>query len=203
MSHLEGPVVDAFYEVALHSWYNRLSPPLPCMNTKYEPPRNPVTGDVQYLFQDHNPYFDDIEILKAARAARLLLRRQTRDLDAEMERGRERFRDTVRKVVDQQRQTFSEWKPAEAFDARAQNAIKELREFRERFSLSMAGMTDRMGSRSGSRVGSRGASRVPSRRTSYSDPVLKAGRRCTDPLLDFKAYRKQILLIQRLQPSLL
>ncbi|WVQ79652.1 hypothetical protein IAT38_001752 [Cryptococcus sp. DSM 104549] len=26
MSHLEGPIVDAFYEIALHSWSNRLTP---------------------------------------------------------------------------------------------------------------------------------------------------------------------------------
>jgi hypothetical protein len=79
MSHFEGPVVDAFYEIALHSWYNQLSPPLPCMSTPYQPPRDPATGQVRYLFSDHNPYFDDIEILKAARAARMLLRKQTMD----------------------------------------------------------------------------------------------------------------------------
>ncbi|KIR81031.1 hypothetical protein I305_03418 [Cryptococcus gattii E566] len=154
MSHFEGPVVDAFYEIALHSWYNRLSPPLPCMTKPYEPPRGP-NGKAHYLFQDQNPYFDDIEILKAAKAARILLRRQTKDNEAEAvhhEGPGERLREAVRKVVDQQRQSLADWKPGEEFEARAQTAMKELREFKDRWSLGM-----------GSRVNSRGPSRRPSK----------------------------------------
>lgn len=166
MSHFEGPIVDAFYEVALHSWYNQLTPPLPCISTPYQPPLD-AHGNPRYLFQDHNPYFDDIEILKAAR---LLLRRQTADLD--LDSGRERFRDTVRKVVDQQRTAFGEWKPGEALELRAQDAIKELREFRDRFAMGMGNM----GLGSGSRGPSRSGSRAPSRRASANDTTLKGLR---------------------------
>lgn len=154
MSHLEGPIVDSFYEVALHSWYNRLSPPLPFINKPYEPPRDAL-GNVRYLFSDHNPYFDDIEVLKAARAARILLRRQTKDIDAEKarnaEHGGERFRHTVRKVVDQQRQSLADWKPGEDMHASVQNAMQELREFRDRLASGLPGSTSRAGSRGPSR----------------------------------------------------
>ena len=171
MTHFEGPVVDAFYEIALHSWYNRLDPPLPCMSTPYQPPRD-SKGRIRYLFEDHNPYFDGIEVLKAARAARLLLRRQTQDEEAlHEEAGRERFRDAVRQAMDRQRQSIADWRPGEELNARAQNAMHELREFRERWA---SGMRE-MGSLSASRPGSRG----PSRRPSSTDTGLKAGRKCS------------------------
>ncbi|WVQ77830.1 hypothetical protein IAR50_007523 [Cryptococcus sp. DSM 104548] len=161
MSHFEGPIVDAFYEIALHSWYNKLTPPLPCLGTPYEPPRD-AEGNIQYLFQDHNPYFDDIEILKAARAARLLLRRQNKDAEdsrfAHHDTAGERLFAAVQKVVDQQRQRAADWKPAEELEARAQTAMKELRDFRDKWGLGMQG---RMAS--SSRVGSRGPSRRASR----------------------------------------
>lgn len=172
MSHLEGPIVDSFYEIALQSWWNRLNPPLPCMKEPYVPPRDPETGEHHYLFQEHNPYFDDIEILKAAKAARLLLRKQTRDMQQHEMHGRERLRDAVWKVVDEQRQHFAEWKPGDAFDARAQTAIKELREFRERLGLKM----EEMGHDVRSRMGSRANSRGPSRRPSQSDHIPRAAR---------------------------
>jgi len=158
MSHLEGPIVDSFYEVALHSWYNKLSPPLPCMAKPYQPPVDKY-GNTRYLFQDHNPYFDDIEILKAAKAARLLLREQTKDADAERalsdEHGLDRFRDAVYKAMDKQRQSLADWKPGEELNKRAENAMHELREFRERWGLG------------GSRAPSRSGSRAPSRRASF------------------------------------
>ncbi|OCF31927.1 hypothetical protein I316_06309 [Kwoniella heveanensis BCC8398] len=171
MTHLEGPIVDAFYEVALHSWWNKLDPPLPCMSEPYKPPVNPVTGKPHYLFQDHNPYFDDIEILKAAKAARILLRRQTRDIDEEKAQhdgpgAGERLRDAVRKVVNEQRQSLADWKPGEELEARAHIAMKELREFRERWGL---GNT--------SRAGSRGPSRGPSRRPSQNDGLLRSAHK--------------------------
>ncbi|ORX35632.1 hypothetical protein BD324DRAFT_630908 [Kockovaella imperatae] len=181
MTHLEGPVVDAFYEIALHSWYNKLDPPLPCMSTPFQPPRD-SQGKVHYLFADHNPYFDDIEILKAAKAARLLLRRQTLALDEEKsgreETGRERFRDAVRQAMEKQRQSLADWKPGEDLNARAQTAMHELREFRERWATGMAnamGGASRSASRAGSRSNSRGPSRAPSRRQSATDTTLKAG----------------------------
>ena len=158
MSHLEGPIVDSFYEVALHSWYNKLSPPLPCMAKPYQPPVDKY-GNTRYLFQDHNPYCDDIEILKAAKAARLLLREQTKDADAERalsdEHGLDRFRDAVYKAMDKQRQSLADWKPGEELNKRAENAMHELREFRERWGLG------------GSRAPSRSGSRAPSRRASF------------------------------------
>ena len=33
MSHLEGPIVDSFYDVCLNSWHNELDPPLPTHNS--------------------------------------------------------------------------------------------------------------------------------------------------------------------------
>ncbi|WVN87683.1 uncharacterized protein L203_102871 [Cryptococcus depauperatus CBS 7841] len=167
MSHFEGPVVDAFYEIALHSWYNRLNPPLPCMSTPYQPPLN-KDGSVQYLFQDHNPYFDDIEILKAAKAARILLRKQMKD-DEEAkvthhEGTTERLVEAVRKVMDQQRQSLAEWKPGEELEARAQGAMRELREFKERWSLGMGNMIG-----SSNRTDSRGPSRRPSKEKHHGE----------------------------------
>lgn len=32
MVHLEGPIVDSFYDMALVSWHNELKPPLPLLN---------------------------------------------------------------------------------------------------------------------------------------------------------------------------
>lgn len=129
------------------------------MTKPYEPPRGP-DGKVHYLFQDQNPYFDDIEILKAAKAARILLRRQTKDNEAEAahhEGAGERLREAVRKVVDQQRQSLADWKPGEEFEAKAQTAMKELREFKDRWGLGMGMMG------TGSRANSRGPSRRPSK----------------------------------------
>ena len=165
MTHLEGPVVDGFYEIALHSWYNRLSPPLPCMTTPYQPPRDSM-GRIQYLFQDHNPFFDNIEVMKAARAARLLLRKQTKELDVQGLPGRERLRDTVKKIVDQRRQTLAEWNPAEEIDARRQLAVEQIRDFRDRWGI-------------GGGIGSRSNSRAPSRRASTIEiPTRSTGKPC-------------------------
>lgn len=166
MSHFEGPIVDAFYEVALHSWHNELSPPLPCLAQPYTPPRD-AQGRIRYLFQDQNPYFDDIEILKAAKAARELLRQQTKDLDDEKNAGaaeEHRFRDAVQKGRRQMADSWAEWKPGEELNARAQVAMNELREFRDRWGLG-----------SSSRAGSRSNSRAPSRRAS-ADLGFRHGR---------------------------
>ena len=168
MTHLEGPVVDSFYEIALHSWYNKLSPMLPHIDSPYSPPRDSL-GSIRYLFQDHNPYFDEIEILKAAKAARLLLRRQTKDADAEAARNTEshgqadKLVDAVRRVMEQQRQSFADWKPSEEFEARRQ----QLREFTKGLGLQSRGP-----SRGPSRSGSRG----PSRRSSANEKMLRAFR---------------------------
>jgi hypothetical protein len=152
MSHLEGPIVDSFYEIALHSWYNRLSPPLPCLTKPYTPPRD-------YLFSHDNPFFDDIEELKAAKAARALLRQQTLDQASESARMREeenmpagdRLRDAVKRVVDHQRQNLAEWRPGERFDEGVQNAMAEFREMKGRLT---GAPKSRPGSRGPSRRGS-------------------------------------------------
>lgn len=155
MSHLEGPIVDSFYEIALHSWYNRLSPMLPCMSKPYQPPSS------GYLFSDANPFLDDIEVLKAAKAARRLLRQQTQDQDAETARLREegipasdRLRDAILRVVDHQRQNLADWRPAERFDESVQRGMLELREMKERWTGVAPGGRSRPGSRGPSRRGS-------------------------------------------------
>lgn len=174
MSHFEGPIVDSFYEVALHSWYNRLSPSFPCMSTPYQPPTDSA-GRVRYLFQDRNPYFDDIEVLKAAKAARILLRKQNKE-DEEQYSGHpdgHPFRDAVAKVVERQRQAradWAEWKPGEELNARAQTALNDLRDLGERWGLGGA-----------SRAGSRSNSRAPSRRAS-AEVIHRAGRMSTSRL---------------------
>ena len=166
MQHLEGPIVDSFYEIALHSWSNRLEPGLPLLSSTYDPPRH-ADGSVRYLFQDHNPFFRDIEVLKAARAARKLLRAQTRDLAEErayeLEHGRERFSHTVRKAIDHQKQKLDDWAPRE----QARDAMKDLRDWGRSMSMQMGMSASRPGSRSNSRAPSRRSSteRVPRSKT--------------------------------------
>jgi hypothetical protein len=151
MSHFEGPIVDSFYEIALQSWYNRLSPPLPFIGTPYQPPKD-EHGNIRYRFADRNPYFDDIEVVKAAKAARQLLRAQTKDTDLERDAERQTFTEAVRRKIDQQRASFATWAPGEQLDMRAQQAMRDLREFRDKWSWNP----------------SRSGSRAPSRRPSYS-----------------------------------
>ncbi len=97
MTHLEGPIVDSFYEAALLSWSNKLEPVLPCIDKAYQRP----AGN-KYRFGDRNPYLEEVEALKAAKAARLLMRsqaKQAREEDAIWERGGERFGNVVRRAV--------------------------------------------------------------------------------------------------------
>lgn len=82
MTHLEGPIVDSFYETAIHSWYNKLEPILPCIAEAYQPPPG------GYRFGGNNPYFAEIEVIQAAKAARKLLRRETA---AHLEHGDSQF----------------------------------------------------------------------------------------------------------------
>lgn len=166
MSHLEGPIVDSFYEVALHSWYNALTPSLPCIGDTYSPPTN-ASGEVEYLFSDKNPYLADIEVVRAAREARTRLRQETLATDAEMSRapeyGVDRLREAVRRVVDQQRQSLADWRPGERIDESVQNAMHELREIRDRWASNMGNATGR----------SRPNSRGPSRRSSAHEGMLR------------------------------
>lgn len=151
MTHLEGPIVDSFYDVALHSWYNKLSPPLPCMDKPYDPPRD-ESGNPCYLFRDHNPYFREIEVLKAARAARKLLRLQTEDIDADRARNlasahpaHERLVEAVRQAMASQRQNLQH--AQEEIALRSAHTMKELRGFGERM-----GFSSRPGSRRASQT---------------------------------------------------
>lgn len=157
MSHFEGPVVDSFYEIALQSWYNKLSPALPFIDTPYQPPRD-SEGKIQYLFADRNPYFDDIEVVKAAKAARMLLKEQSKDTDLEKEKDahleRQTFSEAVRRKIEQQRASFATWAPGEQLDMKAQQAMRDLREFRDKWHWNPS---------------SRTGSRAPSRRTSMGD----------------------------------
>lgn len=90
MVHFEGPIVEAFYDVALYSWANAMKPPLPLLKSPptYEP-------DYQYKFGEDNEYLkckqlvcsqnlvhelnecSDIDLEYASAAARELLQKQT------------------------------------------------------------------------------------------------------------------------------
>ena len=95
MTHLEGPIVDSFYETALHSWYNKLEPILPCIAEAYQPPPG------GYRFGGNNPYFAEIEVVQAAKAARKLLRRETAAREQEDEtQYEEGFMMTVRRAME-------------------------------------------------------------------------------------------------------
>jgi hypothetical protein len=86
MVHVEGDVVDSLYESFLISWSTRLRPPLPCIST----PASAVEPR-EYLFSDQNPYLEDIEVTKAAKAARALLRDQNEATQPEAEKRRSRL----------------------------------------------------------------------------------------------------------------
>lgn len=95
MTHLEGPIVDSFYETALHSWHNRLEPILPCMAQAYQPPPG------GYRFGGNNPYFAEIEVVQAAKAARKLLRRETAArMEGDDSQYEEGFMMTVRRAME-------------------------------------------------------------------------------------------------------
>lgn len=187
MTHLEGPIVDTFYDSALYSWYNTMTPPLPCLADPYQPPRN-SDGEVCYLFKDYNPYFRDIEVLKAARAARAMLRRQTQDNELERARymdhnshtARDRLVEAVRQAVANQRQNFAHTQGELA--NRGAIAMKELREFGER-----------MGFPATSRPGSRRASATDLTKLHRGDydeetaAITAANRKLTMPVASSEA----------------
>jgi phosphatidylserine/phosphatidylglycerophosphate/cardiolipin synthase-like enzyme len=49
MVHLEGPIVDSFYDVALASWSHRMNPPLPLISARKEKTN-------EYHFKKHNKH---------------------------------------------------------------------------------------------------------------------------------------------------
>ncbi|KAI9832247.1 MAG: hypothetical protein M1819_004425 [Sarea resinae] len=61
MSHLEGPIVDSFYDMSLISWHNALDPPLPSHNTPAAVGGLPSFGEASFkelfdqngLLRDH------------------------------------------------------------------------------------------------------------------------------------------------------
>ncbi|GAA5918081.1 hypothetical protein JCM6882_004984 [Rhodosporidiobolus microsporus] len=73
MVHLEGPVVDSLYDNMLISWHEELTPSLPCL---LGPSPSSDPSLFPYLFSDHNPFLANIDIAKAAKAARILLSKQ-------------------------------------------------------------------------------------------------------------------------------
>lgn len=88
MIHLEGPVVDSVYDTLLLSWHETFNPVPPCIA---EPSHYRNTAKpANYLFSDANPYLAQIDVLKAAKAARLLLARQNEKSDALDEEGHHR-----------------------------------------------------------------------------------------------------------------
>lgn len=73
MIHLEGPVVDSIYDNMLISWNEPFSPSLPLLNAP-SPTSHPKL--FPYSFSDLNPFLANIDVAKAAKAARILLKRQ-------------------------------------------------------------------------------------------------------------------------------
>ncbi|GAA5820248.1 hypothetical protein JCM11251_005543 [Rhodosporidiobolus azoricus] len=73
MVHLEGPIVDSLYDNMLISWDETLEPSLPCL---LGPTPSSDPSLFPYLFTDHNPFLANIDIAKAAKAARVLLNKQ-------------------------------------------------------------------------------------------------------------------------------
>ena len=81
MCHLEGPVVEAFYDIFLFSWHHKLTPVLPClMQPKPASNVEGLTAD-DFKFLETNPYLRGIDIVKAAKAARAMLNLQKIDDD--------------------------------------------------------------------------------------------------------------------------
>ncbi|KAH9449578.1 hypothetical protein Pst134EB_020398 [Puccinia striiformis f. sp. tritici] len=70
MIHLEGPIVDSFYDMFLISWSNRLNPPPPLLGktSSAEP------GAYQFAFD--NEFLRNIDVVKSAQDARATLHRE-------------------------------------------------------------------------------------------------------------------------------
>ena len=81
MVHLEGPVVESFYDIFLYSWHHKLTPVLPCL--MQPPPETNLPGRTSsdFLFGPENPYLANIELVKSSRAARAMLNMEKVDDD--------------------------------------------------------------------------------------------------------------------------
>ena len=59
MTHIEGPIVDSFYDMSLCSWHNEFKPPLPSSNSPAS------TGGLPSFEQNsHSQMFDENEVLR-------------------------------------------------------------------------------------------------------------------------------------------
>jgi hypothetical protein len=59
MTHIEGPIVDSFYDACLISWNNKLEPPLPCMHSPA------ATGGIPaFAAESHTGMFDSKGVLR-------------------------------------------------------------------------------------------------------------------------------------------
>lgn len=188
MTHLEGPIVDSFYEVALHSWYNKLEPMLPCIGEGYQPPHAGNSDSVGenenggYLFRDANPYLQDLEVVQAAKEAQRRLRKETMDAQAAQGQPADRFRHVVRKAIDNAAFNVGErWD--ELFDSSGGDGAEEHR-FRD--------WADK--------VRAPFASRPPSRRPSYdgADPRMSE---CTGSALFGLLQEPDMLTFRRVLSS--
>lgn len=81
MIHLEGAVVESFYDIFLYSWHHKMVPVLPCVIDPPTERRNHMAKAADFQFEDHNPYLNDIELVKAAKAARRMLNLEKDDDD--------------------------------------------------------------------------------------------------------------------------
>ena len=61
MTHLEGPIVDSFYDLALNSWHNTLNPPLPMSNSPASAAKPPT-----FEAASHNSLFEENGLLRDA-----------------------------------------------------------------------------------------------------------------------------------------
>lgn len=81
MIHLEGAVVESFYDIFLYSWHHKMTPLLPCIVDPPQNKRDHTATASDFQFQDQNPYLNDIELVKAAKAARKMLQLEKNDDD--------------------------------------------------------------------------------------------------------------------------
>ncbi|PLW22408.1 hypothetical protein PCANC_25529, partial [Puccinia coronata f. sp. avenae] len=70
MIHLEGPIVDSFYDMFLISWNNRLNPPLPLLA------ETSSSKNRAYQFAFNNIFLRNIDVVKSAQDARATLHRE-------------------------------------------------------------------------------------------------------------------------------
>ncbi|KZT34488.1 hypothetical protein SISSUDRAFT_1009878, partial [Sistotremastrum suecicum HHB10207 ss-3] len=84
MVHVEGPIVDSFYDMALLSWSNAMHPPLPLLNQ----PRTEVSN---FKFNKDNEHLQYIDEEGSGEASRRFLQKQHEGIDqAEAEEGAQR-----------------------------------------------------------------------------------------------------------------